>query len=114
MGMSVLRLSYHRIWLPRLTAGEEFCLNELYFRVSPMPVLDVSLHLTCSLSRSGLTLCDPVEAPLSMGFSRQEYWSGLHFFLQGIFPTQGMDAGIELASPALQAFSLPLSHQGSP
>ena len=29
------------------------------------------------------------QAPLSMGFSRQEYWSGLHFLLQGIFPTQG-------------------------
>ena len=24
-----------------------------------------------------------------MGFSRQEYWSGCHFLLQGIFPTQG-------------------------
>ena len=24
-----------------------------------------------------------------MGFSRQEYWSGLHALLQGIFPTQG-------------------------
>ena len=24
-----------------------------------------------------------------MGFTRQEYWSGLHFLLQGIFPTQG-------------------------
>ena len=30
------------------------------------------------------------QAPLSMGFSRQEYWSGLHFLLQGIFPTQGL------------------------
>ena len=29
------------------------------------------------------------KAPLSMGFSRQEYWSGLHFLLQGIFSTQG-------------------------
>ena len=37
------------------------------------------------------TLCNPMacQAPLSMGFSRQEYWSGLHFLLQGIFPTQG-------------------------
>ena len=26
---------------------------------------------------------------LSMGFSRQEYWSWLHFLLQGIFLTQG-------------------------
>ena len=37
-------------------------------------------------------LCDPMavthQALLSMGFSKQEYWSGLHFLLQGIFPTQ--------------------------
>ena len=26
-----------------------------------------------------------------MGFSRQEYWSGLHFLFQGIFPTQGLN-----------------------
>ena len=29
------------------------------------------------------------QAPLSIGFSRQEYWSGLRALLQGIFPTQG-------------------------
>ena len=29
------------------------------------------------------------QAPLSMGFPRQKYWSGLHFLLQGIFPFQG-------------------------
>ena len=29
------------------------------------------------------------QAPRSMGFSRQEYWSGCHALLQGIFPTQG-------------------------
>ena len=29
------------------------------------------------------------QAPLSMGFPRQESWSGLHFLLQGIVPTQG-------------------------
>ena len=27
------------------------------------------------------------QAPLSMEFSREEYWSGLHTLLQGIFPT---------------------------
>ena len=31
------------------------------------------------------------QAPLSMGFSRQEYWSGLHALLQGIFPPQGQN-----------------------
>ena len=34
------------------------------------------------------------QAPPSMGFSRQEYWSGCHFLLQGIFPTQGLNPGL--------------------
>ena len=38
------------------------------------------------------------QAPLSMGFSRQEYWSGLPCLLQGIFP--GIKT-VSLRSPAL-------------
>ena len=49
------------------------------------------------------------QAPLSVGFSRQEYWSGLPFPSPGDLP----DPGIEPASAALQADSLPLSHHGS-
>ena len=30
-----------------------------------------------------------LQVPPSMGFSRQEYWSGSHFPLQATFPTQG-------------------------
>ena len=41
-------------------------------------------------------------APLSMGFSRQEYWSGLPFPSPGDLP----DPGIELGSHALQGDSL--------
>ena len=37
------------------------------------------------------------QAPLSMGFSRQEYWSGLPFLPPGDLP----DPGIESRSPAL-------------
>ena len=37
------------------------------------------------------------QAPLSMGFPRQEYWSGLAFPSPGDVP----DSGIELSSPAL-------------
>ena len=41
------------------------------------------------------------QAPLFTGFSRQEYWSGLSFFLlQRIFPTQGIEP-MSLMSPAL-------------
>ena len=50
------------------------------------------------------------QAPLSMGFSRQEYWSGLPFPSPGELP----HPGIESSSPALQVDSLPLSHWGSP
>ena len=49
------------------------------------------------------------QASLSMGFSRQEHWSGLPCPLPGDLP----DPGIEPGSPALQADSLPLSHWGS-
>jgi len=34
------------------------------------------------------------QAPLSMGFSRQEYWSGFLSPLQRIFPTQGSNLGL--------------------
>ena len=44
-----------------------------------------------------------------MGFSRQEYWSGLSCPPPADLP----DPGTEPASPAWQADSLPLSHWGS-
>ena len=31
------------------------------------------------------------QAPLYMGFSRQEYWMDHHALLQGIFPTKGVN-----------------------
>ena len=51
------------------------------------------------------------EAPPSMGFSRQEYWSGLSFPPPGDLPDPGIKPK-SLKAPALQAGSLPLSHQG--
>ena len=44
-----------------------------------------------------------------MGFSRQEYWSGWPFSSPGDLPDPGTEP-TSLASPALQADSLPLSH----
>ena len=63
----------------------------------------------CLISKSYLT---PVthQAPLSMGFSRQEDWSGLSRPPQGIFPTQGSNSHLLHC----QTDSLPLSHLGSP
>ena len=54
-----------------------------------------------------LILCDPMgcspQAPLSMGFSKQEYWSGLPYPFPGDLP----NLGTEPKAPTLQADSLP-------
>ena len=51
-----------------------------------------------------------ILVPLSMGFPRQEYWSGLPC------PPPGdlLDPGIEPRSPALQSDSLPSEPPGKP
>ena len=50
------------------------------------------------------------QAPLSMGFSSQEYWSGLPFLsLEDL-----LDPGTEPWSPALQADSLLTEQEGRP
>ena len=65
---------------------------------------------SCSVvSDSGDSWTIAPQAPLSMGFSRQEYWSGLSFPSPGGLP----NPGIKLRSPALQTSSLQLSYQGS-
>ena len=74
-------------------------MQEVVYRLYPSTYLVV---------KSCLTLCDPMavarKAPLSMGFPRQEYWSGL------LFPSPG-----DLPNPRIkQAYSLPLNYQGSP
>ena len=51
-----------------------------------------------------------LQAPLSMGFSQQEYWSGWPCPPPRHLP----DPRIESMSPALQADSLPLSQPGKP
>ena len=44
------------------------------------------------------TFCDPtdysLQAPLSMEFSREEYWSGYPFHSPGDFPTQGLNLSL--------------------
>ena len=73
--------------------------------------------MCAKLLQSCPTLCDAMDCSLqtllSMGFSSQEYWSGLPFPPAWDLP----DSEIEPASPvapALQVDSLLLSHWGSP
>ena len=69
------------------------------------------LILSCSVvSDSATPWTVACQDPLSMGFSRQEYWSGLPFFFS---PRYSPNPGIKPASPAspaLQVDSLPPSH----
>ena len=61
-------------------------------------------HTACSIAQPCATLCDPrtvaCQAPLSMGFSRQEYWSGLPFLPPDNLPDSGIEP-VSLALPAL-------------
>ena len=78
-----------------------------------------SYYLTssaCTLSRfshirlSAIFRTVARQTPLSVGFSRQEYWSGLPFPSPGDIP----DPGIEPRSPALQADALTSEPPGKP
>ena len=59
------------------------------------------------MSDSATLWNEACQAPQSMGFPRQKYWSGLSIPSPGDLP----DPRIEPMSPALQADSLLLSHQ---
>ena len=67
-------------------------------------------------AQSSGTLSDPIDSwptcqdPLSMGFPRQEYWTGLPFSSPGDLPSPG----IEHKTPALQVDSLPFQLPGKP
>ena len=84
---------------------------------TPVPAF-AELAILCAQSLScarhfATPLAVAHQAPTSMGFSRQECWSGLPRPPPGDLP----DSRIEPVSPeflALQADSLLLSHQGSP
>ena len=76
------------------------------------------IYTTCEggglITKSCPTLATPwtvvCQAPLSMRFSKQEYWIGLHFPLQDIFLTQGSNPGLLHCRQILYHLSL----QGKP
>ena len=107
---SVSIFKFRRIrvhFIPELCGLKARDLSSVFFVSFPVCVHTQSLQL-CS------TLCNPMDCNLPGSsvheISRQEYWSGLPCPPPGYLP----DPGIKLGSPALQADSLPLSHQGSP
>ena len=70
-----------------------------------------AVHVRVHSLPSSSTLCELGDCspptPLSMGFPRQEYWSGLPFLHPGDLPDPGIEP-MSPAVPALQVVSLPL------
>ena len=71
-------------------------------RLKNLPVRRAVLTLSCSVMSDSLGPPRTVarQAPLSVGFSRQEHWSGLPFPSPGDLPNPGIEP-TSLASPAL-------------
>ena len=78
-----------------------------HHRLNGQHVCSVASVVFDSLQPHGL---QPIRPPSSVGFSKQEYWSGLPCPPPGALP----DPEIEHGSPAMQTDSLPLSHRVSP
>ena len=81
-------------------------------------LLAVSISkMACVCVQLRLTLCDPMDCvnqtPLSVGFSRQESWSGLPFPPPGDLPNPGTEP-LSLMSLALAGGSFPLGPPGKP
>ena len=103
-------VSSNRWHLKKLNENFYF-LFALLFYINKLLVLNFLINLILKkvkvsrtvMSDSAIPWTSPCPAPLSMGFSRQEYWSGLPF------PSpEGLSTlGIKPRSPALQADSLP-------
>ena len=111
---------------PPLQAGSAWCpvtkLTVLPRELSQKVVKDLKVPDCFSSSSLSVLSCSVVsdsfvtpwtvtdQAPPSLGFSRQEYWSGLPFPSPGDLP----NPGIEPRSPALQVESLPSGPPGKP
>ena len=82
----------------------------------PLPISLIYDYLSLSLFTHSVVSdsCDPMDCspPSSSvhGISQEEYWSGLHFLLQGIFLTQESNLGLLYCRQILHR----LSYEGSP
>ena len=85
----------------------------IHWCILPVPFWNVLfswLLFSCQVVSNSVTTPWTVQAPLSMGFPRQEYFSGLPFPSLGDPP----DPAIEPRSPALQTDALPSEPPGKP
>ena len=87
------------------------CETFLACALAPTSTKAVGSMRACMLSRFSrvqlfaIRLTVARQAPLSMGFSRQECWSVLSCLLHGIFPTQGLNLSLLCLLPGKSLFN---------
>ena len=100
-----ISLSGCKLMLSACPCAVSVCLSP-FFLSPPFIYLCIPSSKQAKLLQLCQTLCDPMgsfatcQAPLSMGFSRQEYCSGLPFPPPGDLPDAGIKP-VSLASPEL-------------
>ena len=99
-------------WACSLSQGRKLRLREWRGLSNQHSYLRVVERVSCSVVSDSLQTPWTValQAPLSMGFSRQNTGVDCHFLLQWIFPTRGWNLGLLHGRQILYH----LSHQGSP
>ena len=94
----------------------QFSLKIILVKRIYLPKLFASMHV-CMHAQSCPALCDPWtianQTPLSMEFSRQEYWSGLPFSTPGYLPNLGIEPMYPI-SPALAGRFFTTAPPGKP
>ena len=106
---------------PCLVKGCPAVSNPLPFRDCSCLFMSSGVSCTLCVSAKSLPLCPTLhnpmdcthQAPLSMGFPRQEHWSGLSFPSPGELLNPGIKPA-SLACPVLAAGYLPLAPPGKP
>ena len=108
--------AFHSQACPGLDSKMVVTLSSGHIRAAFSFSQEVALHvcqLASVVSDSATPWTVASQAALSMGFSRQDYWSGCHALLQGIFPAPGSDSHL-LCLLHRQTASLPLAPPGKP
>ena len=115
---------HHFLVCMYILQGKSLAMIFVYQKINALKIFfflrfgHIALYATCACTFGHIQLfATPwtvaCQAPLSMGFSRQEYWSECHFLLQGIFLTQGLNSCL-LHLLHWRPILYQLSHWGSP
>ena len=86
-----------KLILIRWSIPKKYQISIHLFKSANMWPTCLSLCVCCHVQLFATLWTLAHKAPLSMGFSRQEYWAGCHSLFQWIFPTQGSNPDLHVS-----------------